>query len=569
MPTVEAIRWFKSQFHSQIEAAVQGTPFTLDFLTALACQETGHIWSILRDKVNTAEVLALCVGDTLDANKGRRAFPKTKAELLAKPDGQQMFDIARKGLVDMAQFIPGFKGAVSNPNKFCHGFGIFQYDLQFFTQEPDYFLQKRYADFGASLDKALEELRSKQKKIGFGGRTTLTDLELAAVAIAYNTGSFKPVKGLKQGFFNGTRFYGEAVFDFIRLSKTVSVEDLVVAPLPAPPPGTAPVPPPTPVTAMGAFFEVDVITTPLNVREEPVIPSSNPGSNVKASLPDGHVVRAVTGKKQNGFLEVETSLNGALIRGFAFAKFLKPAAGVTEIPIETPSPTPPASGITAVHIPLKAGAGAKRAQPANALSLNESGQPSRTGETAEERRASIAAILDWLAVDKPTHLRYQPHSGLTFCNIYAHDYCHLAGCYLPRVWWSSSAIEALAQGKTVEPRLGKTIDEQRANDLFRWLRDFGLRFGWRQTGTPTKLQTEVNQGAVGLIVARRVIDGKSGHILPVVPEIGDRQARRNASGEVIAPLQSQAGATNFRFGTSTPGWWTDAKFAEFAFWLHA
>jgi hypothetical protein len=121
----------------------------------------------------------------------------------------------------------------------------------------------------------------------------------------------------------------------------------------------------------------------------------------------------------------------------------------------------------------------------------------------------------------------------------------------------------------VEPLLGKNIDEQRANDLFRWLRDFGLRFGWRQTGTLTKLQTEVNQGAIGLIVARRVIDGKSGHIVAVVPETGEHQARRNAAGEVIAPLQSQAGATNFRHGTSTLGWWRNAKFAELAFWLHA
>lgn len=564
MPTVAAIRWFKSQFHREIEAAVEGTPFTLDFLTALACQETGHIWSVLRDKVTTAEVLELCVGDTLDSNKGRRAFPKTKADLVAKPRGQEMFAIARKALVDVARFIKDFKGAATNPNKFCHGFGLFQYDLQFFLEEPDYFLQKRYAEFSSTLGKALEELKAKQKRIGLGGRSTLSDHELSAVAIAYNTGRFIPSKGLKQGFFNGTKFYGEAIFDFIRLSKTVSVEDVVIAPLPTPPPGTAPVPPPSPMTATGAFFRVDVTFKPLNLREGP-----SESFKVKGSLPDGHLVRALSGKKQNGFLEIETSLNGALLRGFSSAKFLKPVEGPAEIPVETPSTTPPASGITAVNLLTKTGGGAKRTQPANALSLKETGQPSRTGETADELRASIAAILDFLAVDKPAHVRYQPHDGFTFCNIYAHDYCHLAGCYLPRVWWSAKAIKELAQGQTVEPRLGKTVDEQRANDLFRWLRDFGLEFGWRQTSTVTKLQTEVNQGAVGLIVARRVIDGKSGHMVAVVPEIGELRARRDAAGEVIAPLQSQAGVTNFRFGTSTAGWWRDEKFAEFAFWLHA
>ncbi|HEV8582476.1 MAG TPA: hypothetical protein VGX68_25700 [Thermoanaerobaculia bacterium] len=569
MPTADAIRWFKTNFHNQIETAAQGTPFTVDMLTAIACQETGHIWNVLRNKLGSpAEVLALCVGDSIDDTGGRKAFPKNKAELLARPNGQRMFDIARKGLVDMAKFIPGFKKVVTNPNKFCHGFGIFQYDLQFFTEEPDYFLQQRYATFEGSVAKAIAELKAKQKKIGLGNKTALTDLEFAAVAIAYNTGGFNPKKGLKQGFFDGTKHYGEAIFDFLRLSKTVAI-DGIPAPIPTPAPGTAPVPDPTPVTAAGDFFAVDVVDSMLNVREEPVIPDGDSTSNVKAKLPDGHVVRAVTGKKKNGFLEIETSLNGALIRGFVFAKFLKPAAGATEVPVLAPSPAPPASGITAVFMPAKTSTVTRRTDPAGPRSLNENGQPGRQGETAEARRAELAAIIDWLAVDKPSHLRYQPHEGVTFCNIYAHDYCHLAGCYLPRVWWSGAAIEALAQGKTVEPLLGKTIDEQRANNLFRWLRDFGLRFGWRQTGTLTKLQTEVNQGAIGLLMARRVIDGKPGHIVAVVPETADHQARRNAAGEVVAPLQSQAGVTNFRYGTSKVGWWTDEKFAEFAFWLHA
>jgi hypothetical protein len=564
MPNVAAIRWFKSQFHTQIEAAVQNTPFTLDFLTAIACQETGYIWDILRKQMNTAEVLALCVGDTLDADKGRKAFPKTKTDLLAAPRGQEMFDLARQALIDMSKFIPGYSGAVAKPNKFCHAFGIFQYDIQFFLEDPDYFLEKRYADFAATLGKAIAELQSKRQKIGFGDKTTLTDLELAAVGIAYNSGGYKPAKGLKQGHFNGTQFYGEALFDFLRLAQTVPVD--ATTPVPVIDPGTVLLPPPTPITATGAFLEVDVLETMLNVRSEPEIPSGTK-SNVIAMLPDGHVVRAVTGTAKKAFMEVETSLKGAHIRGFVSTKFLKPAA-VTAVPVEEPAPTPPASGITAVFMPRKPGVVTKRTNAANAHSLNESGAPQRAGETAEARRAELAAIIDWLDVEKASHKRYQPHDGLTFCNIYLHDYCHLAGCYLPRVWWGPGAIEALAQGQTVQPLLGNTISEQRANDLFRWLRDFGLRFGWRQTGTLTKLQTEVNQGAIGLIVARRVNDGQSGHIVAVVPETDEHTARRNTSGEVIAPLQSQAGKTNFRYGTSTVDWWKNEKFAEFAFWIH-
>ena len=105
--------------------------------------------------------------------------------------------------------------------------------------------------------------------------------------------------------------------------------------------------------------------------------------------------------------------------------------------------------------------------------------------------------------------------------------------------------------------------------LCSWLSDFGPRFGWRQTGELTKLQQEVNEGAIGLIVARRKEEGRPGHMVMVVPEPNEHKARRNASGEVIAPLQSQAGVRNFRFGTGKADWWKDAKFAESAFWIHS
>ena len=51
----------------------------------------------------------------------------------------------------MAQFVPGFKAVAAKPDKFCHGFGIFQYDLQFFERNPDYFLKSQYADFKVSV----------------------------------------------------------------------------------------------------------------------------------------------------------------------------------------------------------------------------------------------------------------------------------------------------------------------------------------------------------------------------------------------------------------------------------
>lgn len=568
MPNAEDIKWFKQNFHDKMEAAVQGTPFSIDLITAFACQETGPIWTTLRKlPFGVERVLELCVGDTLDDTKGRKAFPKNKAELLSKARGDEMFAIARKALEDMAQHIPGFKGAVANPDKFCHGFGVFQCDIQFFLEDPDYFLERRYSAFDASLGKCIDELKRAVVKLGFKDRTSLTDFEMASIAIAYNTGRFNPAKGLKQGFFNGTKFYGEAMFDFIRLAHTVPSPSGSTT-MPTPSPGTAAIRPPSPAPSSGPQYQVDVHEQPLLLRKEPKRDPNNPTANVIARLPDGQLVRATTNTIVNGFLEVVTNLLGANLKGFASAQFLKlvPPAPQGDTPISDEPAAGP--GVIEVHMPRKSDAPTKRAAAAGPLSLNEAKQPGRKGESADELRQELAAIIDWLGVEKPRHVRYQPKKKHTFASVYVHDYCALAGVYLPRVWWTPGAIEALARGANVQPLYGATIDEQNANDLFRWLRDYGMRFGWRQAATLSELQLEVNQGAIGLIAAKSKDDGVSGHIAAVVPETRESFAKRDADGEVIAPLQSQAGAKNFRYGLGKRNWWMDEAFADAAFWLH-
>jgi hypothetical protein len=569
MNTRDAIAWFKATFHKRIATGVRNTPFTVDMLSAIAEQETGYIWAPLVEKgLSERDVLRLCVGDTLDADRGRRAFPKSKDELLAASRGTEMFAIARKALVDMARHTPGYAAAVRNPNKFCHGFGIFQYDLQFYKTNPDYFLQKKWEDFAACLAQCVKELKQAMGRQGWASKTTLTDNEKVYVAIAYNKGTAKLSLGFRQGHESDGKFYGENILEFLRIAQSIAVAGRVSiqrAPV------LAPLRAPTPLEMTGTAYVVDVRESPLRLRSEPHIPRGDPRANVLARLPDGHFVYHLSGKNTEPFLEVETSLNGAYFRGFAASKFLcevKKALPVDAI-VPVPDVVEPTSGIVAVYMPRKAGTVTRRTAPAGAHSLNESGQPGRSGETAPERRAELAAIIDWLAVDQPSHERYQPVRGATFCNIYTHDYCFLAGVYLPRVWWMPGAIERLAQGETVEPLYETTIDEQRANDLFRWFRDFGLRFGWRQTSTLTKLQEAANLGGIGIIVARRKIDGKSGHIVAVVPETAAHKAKRDNDGNVIGALQSQAGSVNFRYRAGTVEWWKGEQFADSAFWIHA
>lgn len=319
MPNISDMRWFKETFQQKIDAAVQGTPYTIDLMTALACQETGEVWPILRKTdLSLDRILELCVGDTLDA-PNRSAFPINKAALIAAPRGQEMFDLARAALVDMAQYVNSYKGAASNPNKFCHAYGLFQYDIQFFKEDPDYFLEKRYAVFDQTLAKAIEELEAARKRIGLQNKSPLSPLELVHICIAYNTGRYNPAKGLKQGFAPKDKqgnvigpYYGEQILAFMQTAQTVSIDSAS---------STAP----QPDSATTSTTSLKVTASALNVRSDPSIPQDDPKSNVKVTLPNGQLVSAVSSQPVNGFLEVQTDFQGQSVTGFASAQFLSPA----------------------------------------------------------------------------------------------------------------------------------------------------------------------------------------------------------------------------------------------------
>ncbi len=219
---IQAIGWFKEQFRSKIKAAIIGSPFSLDMLTAIALQETYYIWGNLYGKLPIDEVLKLCVGDTLDS-PNRSAFPKNKLALVDVANGDAMFDIARKSLENVGAYIPEYKNvADSSPNKFCHGFGIFQLDLQFFKENPDYFLQTKWHSFDECLNQCIRELRAALKRAYGNGKDALTDDEKVYVAIAYNRGSVDFSRKFKQGFKDDSgTYYGEYVEKYLKLSKSV------------------------------------------------------------------------------------------------------------------------------------------------------------------------------------------------------------------------------------------------------------------------------------------------------------------------------------------------------------
>lgn len=114
------------------------TPLSFDLVSAIAFQESGELWSKLRLHLPREEILRLSVGDTLD-EPNRSAFPKNKDALIAAQRGQPMFELAHRLLVEMADAtgIKAYQAVARRPHKFVHGYGIFQYDLQFFRRDPD------------------------------------------------------------------------------------------------------------------------------------------------------------------------------------------------------------------------------------------------------------------------------------------------------------------------------------------------------------------------------------------------------------------------------------------------
>jgi hypothetical protein len=198
--------------------------------------------------------------------------------------------------------------------------------------------------------------------------------------------------------------------------------------------------------------------------------------------------------------------------------------------------------------------------------LGEAGRPGRKGTIPVERVNELVAIVNYLDSENRQHKRYQPGGGSTFCNIYAHDYCYLADTFLPRVWWTDAALTRIQRGEPVKVRYSNTVRELNANALHDWLEDYGAVFGWQRVTDVDPLQRAANDGEICLIVAKRKDLNRSGHVVVVVPEHEELLAARTSQGEILRPLESQAGTKNFRFVVKHNRWWQNDQFSSYGFW---
>jgi hypothetical protein len=221
----DAMIWMNDTFGAKIDRKLKNSPISKELVIAIGIQETYYVWAKVYKTWTPEQILGVCVGDTIDFPKRKTAWPKNRAALEGFPKGKTMFKLARAALERIAEVNSGYKTAVKNPNKFCHGFGMFQYDIQFFKEDSAYFLDSKWATWDGTFGKGVAELENAVTGLYGAGKAKLSHNEAVFVAIAYNRG----VKGtkrdmakkrFKQGHKDGNGiYYGEHIDANLKAAK--------------------------------------------------------------------------------------------------------------------------------------------------------------------------------------------------------------------------------------------------------------------------------------------------------------------------------------------------------------
>ncbi len=183
--------------------------------------------------------------------------------------------------------------------------------------------------------------------------------------------------------------------------------------------------------------------------------------------------------------------------------------------------------------------------------------------------ANLYAVVETLDVEN--NALYQRTSSATFCNIYAYDVVTAMGGYLPRVWWyekyEKKMKEAVEKGTKFEEKVvyGETVHEMNANALTKWMYDIGQNYyGWEQASDMEAAQLAANEGYLVIILAANKNPKKSGHVNVILPETEQLKAKEIEG--VYRPIQSQAGAKNYKYNT-LGAWWNNDSHKDGAAWI--
>ena len=158
--TYRAVEWMKRQFGRKMTDRVDGTPFSLDLLCGIVCQETASHWLPFITTMTPERIVERCVYDASGDYPGtsRKAFPTNTAAFR-----HRYGDTFTEMLIAEAnetRVLRGFK-----PKQWVYkGYGIFQYDLQHVVKNEAFFRDKQWYDFDVCLERAVGELTQKYKE---------------------------------------------------------------------------------------------------------------------------------------------------------------------------------------------------------------------------------------------------------------------------------------------------------------------------------------------------------------------------------------------------------------------
>ena len=151
------------------------------------------------------------------------------------------------------------------------------------------------------------------------------------------------------------------------------------------------------------------------IRREPVVSEETK----IALLPLGQSVTKVGDSVNPDWWRIRTTYKGVDLEGVSSKKLMVADAEFV--------PPAGANRITEVHL-RRTSPVIRNQKNSEAFALNEQPHPTRdAGATPALKTGKLGEIIEWLAVSR--NRRYLPDERGTFCNIYAYDYCSLAGAF--------------------------------------------------------------------------------------------------------------------------------------------
>lgn len=153
----QCAHWLVDNFGTQLRAAVVGKAYGVKHLCAIVCQETAYKWVPWIDTMSVQAIVERAVYDASGDAEGtsRSVFPVNTAAFRARY-GDQFTNM----LIEEANKTRRLQGW-SDKQWVYKGYGLFQYDIQSVIDDEDFFRNKRWYSFQASLDHAVSELDEK------------------------------------------------------------------------------------------------------------------------------------------------------------------------------------------------------------------------------------------------------------------------------------------------------------------------------------------------------------------------------------------------------------------------